>query len=211
MIRKQLDPRDRFQQLDLDRLIDLSSHLLINGQAIHTHWECDLRIHDDDAVEVMGATEFDPSCPGAVMVYVNGKIIGQQVQLLRSTASHELAHVVYDAPAWLRNQQLAPKRLQYRIQPQARRTAGDVDWREWRANEFMGALLVPPDRLRKAFIKHAITNNFGLIAAAGQGPAVKAASADPHRMDAILEELGELFGVSPKFVEVRIKKYGLIR
>lgn len=209
-VRRQLDLRANRPQLDLDRLIDRCSHLLINGREVQTHWECDHRIHDEEAVEVLGATEFDPACPGAVMVYVNGVLIDQQTALLRSTACHELAHVIYDAPAWLECRHPTPRRLQYRVQP-PRHRGGEVDWREWRANEFMGALLVPPDQLHKMFVKQATANEFRFIGAAGRLPVVDQASTDPDRIDAILEELGEWFGVSAKFVEVRIKKYGLIQ
>jgi hypothetical protein len=209
-IRRQLDPRAYRPQLDLDRLIDRSSHLIVNGRKLQTHWECDRSIHDDDGVEVLGATEFDPACPDAVMVYVNGVLIDQQLELLRSTTCHELAHVIYDAPAWLECRQPAPRRLQFRVQLQ-RPWGTKVDWREWRANEFMGALLVPPDQLQKMFVNQACANQFRFRGSDGRLPVVDRDSTDPDRIDAILEELGQSFGVSAKFVEVRIKKYGLIQ
>jgi hypothetical protein len=209
-IRKQLDPRIYRPQFDLDRMIDRSSRIVVNGRQMQAHWECNQRIHDDDAVEVLGATEFDPACPGAVMVYVNGVLIDQQTALLRSTACHELAHVIYDAPAWLQCQHPIPKRLQYRVQSQRRRS-GAIDWREWRANEFMGALLVPPDQLRKMLVRHASANEFKFARVAGGHPVVDQASTDPMRIDAIFEDIGESFGVSAKFIEVRVKKYGLIQ
>ncbi|MGH8262013.1 MAG: ImmA/IrrE family metallo-endopeptidase [Steroidobacteraceae bacterium] len=61
--------------------------------------------------------------------------------LMRSTIAHELGHVVFDAPGWIR---VPPAMPAY----SGVSSTNKSDPRETRANEFMGALLVPPVLVR---------------------------------------------------------------
>jgi Zn-dependent peptidase ImmA (M78 family) len=211
-IRRQLDPYERRFRIDVDRMIRRTRKLIINGRPILTHWECGQRVFDDRRMEVLGSTEFDPACPDAVMVYVNGDLTSERSELLRSTAAHEVAHVIYDVSSWLHGQRPTRKRLDYRGRRPALNLGrrSETDWREWRANEFMGALVVPQDALHKEFVKLAAAHEFRFVAGKQRLPAVKDSSIDPDRLNDVFEQLAELFGVSASFIAVRSKKYGLI-
>ena len=91
--------------------------------------------------EVLAVTEYDRASPDCVLVSVNGPMLKGRDTLIRSTVAHEFGHVVFDAPGWV----LIPP-----APADARLTAFGTkrDPREVRANEFMGALLVPPSLLR---------------------------------------------------------------
>ena len=90
----------------------------------------------------MGVTEYDKASPRCVMVSVNGPMLANAETLLRSTIAHEIGHVVFDAPGWILVPPAVPVSSNYTSSPRTR------DPRELRANEFMGALLVPPSLLR---------------------------------------------------------------
>jgi len=53
-------------------------------------WDIDHPVHDDDGEPVLGVCEHDPAEPGTVMISLNGELLRDQPELLRSTAIHEL-------------------------------------------------------------------------------------------------------------------------
>jgi hypothetical protein len=84
-----------------------------------------------------------------------------------------------------------------------------MDWREFRANEFMGALLVPRLLLHRELVRHSIALGLALRDA-GESQPVLDKKSDPSRVEGLLIDLGERFGVSATFIEYRLHRYGLV-
>lgn len=100
------------------------------------------------------------------------------------------------------------------------RKAGERDFCEWRANEFMGSLLVPRDLLAARLRHHAEALGIPLEGDPRQGLMLFsarvfaiAADVDRGRYDVeiaiLLSNLADDFGVSLRFIEVRLLRYGL--
>ena len=85
-----------------------------------------------------------------------------------------------------------------------------MDWREFRANEFMAALLTPRVLLQRELLRRAIA--LGLpLRDAGEDHPVLSAAGDPMRVEELLLDLAERFGVSASFIEYRLHRYSLVR
>jgi hypothetical protein len=87
-----------------------------------------------------------------------------------------------------------------------------IDWREWRADEFMGAFLTPPRQLARAFAREA--GELGLQLR-WRGTEIPTPSLSPgavgwSTIDGIAGSLAEQFGVSESFIGVRLRRYGLV-
>ena len=126
------------------------------------------------------------------------------------TAAHELGHLLFDVPA-----ALATGTRHYR----AIAAGADVFDRsprgaEGRANEFMGAFLTPPIALHTRLLAMARSEGLRLARAPHQGrpcAPVLAAGNPPDAGAGILAALAAEFGVSERFVTVRVSLYGLIK
>ena len=84
---------------------------------------------------------------------------------------------------------------------------------EARANEFMGALLVPPVPLHTRLLAHARSEGLRLCRGPHLGrPAspIVAASNGAEALAGVLAVLAGDFGVSEKFIDVRLSRYGLV-
>lgn len=109
--------------------------------------------------EALGVTEADPALPGIVLISLNAKLIAERDYLKRSTLAHEFGHAVFDGPSMLRQ---AGQPAFAMVTPNeghlgaASRGRGGMDWREFRANEFMGALLAPRALLHRELVRRAI-------------------------------------------------------
>ena len=97
---------------------------------------------------------------------------------------------------------------------QAKAAPGSViDWVEWRADEFMGAFLVPPDRLARAVARQAgameLRLGWRLDKSGRTAPFI-----DDHplseRMGWLVDDLAETFGVSAPFIAARLRRGGLV-
>ena len=83
---------------------------------------------------------------------------------------------------------------------------------EFRANEFMGSLLVPRDRLVELALPRAqefgveVTCHGGLF----EDKPKTSGIIMPTRLENFLRELAATFGVNPKFIRVRMERYGLL-
>ncbi len=138
-----------------------------------------------------------------ILISLNGAMLAHQPELLRSTAAHEFAHAIFDMPAAMAGQ--APRAYRLRAAPSAR------DWREWRADEFMGEFLAPRAQLAKALAREAGALGLGLAWRADGGiPAPVIAASQPEAIDAIVSALAERFGVSESFIAVRLARNGFI-
>ncbi len=183
----------------------------INGMRFAAQWDVEAGLVDDAGHPVLGLTEADPHAR-LVSVRLNRELIGNNEALLRSTAAHELAHLVFDAPSWLQGfgQADAAPITSTPPAPSQPRT-GRVDWAEWRANEFMGAFLAPRHLLHSELVKHAQARGLPLVerVPAGALPLIGLEGYSPW-LDILSNELAALFGLSASFIAVRLEKYRLV-
>lgn len=211
----------RRPKVGIAQVIARTARLEVNGLAFDTHWECGQAVADEAGQPVLGATEHDPSVPDAAMIYVNAPEIGDRDELARSTALHELGHAVFDAPAWIerartkgRSAAGPTRRLLVDASSDVLPDATAIDWREWRANEFMGAFLAPRALLHKHLVRQAGELGLPLVGSAAAGdalPVVNGSRLGFERLETLAIELAEAFGVSIAFMLVRLRKYGLVR
>ena len=94
--------------------------------------------------------------------------------------------------------------------------ASDVHFAELRANEFMGSLLVPRQYLNAAVEELAPHFNIALHRGPSLDPefpgtSLHISSGDASDLEFFEKALAARFGVNPRFVQVRLQRYGLIR
>lgn len=196
--------------------------------------------------QVCGLCEFDPgSGEDAVSLLVSPPGQGMTEELVLSTFAHELGHAVFDAPGWIvesrtsrglfdedarstrqarRSTTNDPAHLQSSSSQdqspfaQVGQTARATEMRiaEFRANEFMGSLLVPRRRLCNALIEMApdfdvtITSPANLLGEADHLTVKAVRPDDASKLASLQRAIGERFGVHGRFIEVRMARYGLI-
>ena len=181
----------------------------INGQSWSVAWDFDHPVHDEAGDEVLGVCETDPAMPGAAFVSINSRMVAHRPDLAASTAAHELGHVLFDVPAAGRGAR------RYRAFIQSVQTLNRSTRRiEARANEFMGALLAPPVLLHTRLLALAREERLQLARAPHHGrpgsPVVAADNA-PDAVAGIVAALAAEFGVSDRFIAVRLGSYGLVQ
>lgn len=199
------------RRLALDEIGGAANRAEVNGVSFDIDWDLDHEVLNPAGQPVMGVTEYDRASPECVMVSINGPALNAHENLLRSTIAHELGHVVFDAPAWVTT---TPAGSAF-LSPDASSGRGRRDPREQRANEFMGALLVPPALLRVDLQRHARKGRFApsphpsrIIRGA---PAYDSCAQDPDALGEAVFALAELYGVSESFMRVRLARYDLLR
>jgi len=211
-VRRQLTARPNVPRLDLERVTRATGGMSVNGTAVSMQWDLERIIRDSQGRQALGVTEADPAVPGIVLISLNAELIADRDYLKRSTLAHELGHAVFDGPSMLRQ---AGKPAFAMVTPDeghletAVRGRNGMDWREFRANEFMGALLVPRLLLHRELIRHSIALGLALRDA-GESQPVLDKKSDPSRVEGLLVDLGERFGVSATFIEYRLHRYGLV-
>jgi len=212
-LRGQLTSRSHLPRLDLDRLVRQPVRMKVNGTHMTIHWDLGRKVHDARGREALGVTEADPALPNVVLVNLNPELIADRDYLKRSTIAHEFGHAIFDGPSMLA-QAMKPVFAMVTTDEAhletAKRGRSGMDWREFRANEFMGALLVPRALLQRELSRRAAAFGLGLRDVGGGLPGVRKV-ADPHRIEALLVDLAERFGVSTTFIEYRLHRYKLIQ
>ncbi|MFL1463461.1 ImmA/IrrE family metallo-endopeptidase [Roseococcus sp. DSY-14] len=196
--------------LGAEALVAAAREVRANGRAVAVAWDLAHPVHDEAGVPVLGVCETDPDLPDTALVSVNARMVAGRPDLAASTAAHELGHVLFDIPAALG----APAR-RYRsvtADPDALldRTAAAS---ERRANEFMGALLAPPVPLHLRLLLHARAEGLRTVHAAHrgrQGSRVLAAGNPPDALAGVVAAVAGDFGVSDRFVRVRLARYRLV-
>jgi Zn-dependent peptidase ImmA (M78 family) len=143
-------------------------------------------------------------------VSVNSALTEHRPDLALSTAAHELGHLVFDVPAMLR-----AGGVRYRAIA-AGPGALDQHTRdaEGRANEFMGALLTPPMALHTRLLKLAHAEGLRLVRGrhlGRPGGPVLAVGNPRDSVAGVIAALAADFGVSDRFVGVRLRRYGLVQ
>ena len=195
--------------LQVDTIVDAASNLVINGREVATTWEFRHAVHDGCGRPVLGACETDPDAPGIAMVSVNPDMVAHRPDLTLSTMAHELGHVVFDVPAALGGG--VRHFRSYTVNPGALLLSGNAS--ERRANEFMGALLVPPVPLHTRLLALARAEGARLVRAPHWGrPASPVLAGDnpPDIIAGIVAVAASEFGVSDRFIAVRMDRYGLL-
>ncbi len=213
------------------------NRLKINGIdfALEVSTECE--VHDEQGNHVFGICEYDPGVPDTAMVCVSP--IGEKLSglLALSTLAHELGHAVFDAPGWIMDGSKGPGLFET-FEPCGQRAyrtttpdsehlakspttgkaalASDVHFAELRANEFMGSLLVPRQLLSAAAEELAPEYNVSIHRGPSLDPEIPGISlhltaTDAVDMEFLEKALAMRFGVNPRFVQVRLQRYGLIR
>jgi len=233
-VRTQLGLSDR-RALTIADLAAISE-LNVNGVRYEVWLDLDHPVHDEHRNPVFGVFEFTPtSSINAVSVCVSPPESGISEVLRLSTLAHEMGHAIFDGPALVslhQNQPLAEltqsgtlRAFRLVTQTQAQLQKADVRlpehirFAEWRANEFMGSLLVPRDLLWDAVLeeapKHALEIHYGEDTLFAQTPAGDKRivwSEVTFDLDCwgFTRALAPHFGVSPTFIEVRMMRYGMI-
>lgn len=204
------DPLER--RLDLDLVEEKAGQFEVNGIRYGVLWDFEHDVRNAEDTEVLGVTEYHDSTPLHVLVSINGPRLRDADYLLRSTIAHELGHVVFDAPGWLALRGHDFVQVASEINP---RITSQWNPMEVRANEFMGALLVPASLIRVDWLRLAKRNRLPLSQKPSQvltgAPAVDGRALDPETAMEIMFSLGELYGVSADFIRVRLARYDLLR
>jgi hypothetical protein len=189
--------------------------LIVNELSIETHWDLNGAVTDNDGHAAFGCVHHDGG--RTILVALNANLIGERDHLWRSTAAHELGHVIFDVPGWITNgsarsgPQSSKQVLMRGTTVEKSPASRVVDWPEWRAMEFMGALLAPPKLLAKHLQRKAVELGLSLTLHPIAGaPALDVEICGHDGIEAIVLELAELFGLSPSFIHVRLKKYRLV-
>ncbi len=223
--------------------------LNVNGVSFELWVSLDNPVSDHESGEtVCGLCEFDPGAGAdAASLLVSPVGDGMTEELVLSTFGHELGHAVFEAPGWIAGSKAGPglfddigerPRKVYRMTTRdaahltgsaeppnpsaaARETerAREMRIAEFRANEFMGSLLVPRARLLNAVIEMApkfdVTVVPGPSLLDGQLPNSLTLKADGFLGDFDLENLqkaiGKRFGVHGRFIRVRMERYGFLQ
>ncbi len=180
----------------------------VNRRAVSVVWSLAPELYDDVGIPAYGVCHSEPDEPGVVRVVINQQMTADRPDLAASTAAHELGHVVFDVPAMIGQ----PGRC-YR----SATTAAELDRGtlalERRANEFMGALLTPPVRLHTRLLVHARSEGLKLTRALNAGRPASPVLSQDNPSDAIAGVIAALagdFGVSDRFIAVRLEMYGLL-
>lgn len=197
--------------VDVAALIAKTARLVVNGKPITLSWGLDRPIHDENGHEALGVCENDPELPDTVMISVNASLLAHQPEVIRSTAAHEFAHAIFDMPAAMGGN--IRRTFRTSVAPAIARPGAPIDWVEWRADEFMGAFLVPADKLARVLPKHASALDLPFRwRAAPDGRSVPFVDLDPSEgtLGLLVDDLAEAFGVTAAFMSVRLAKGGFI-
>lgn len=197
--------------VDVAALIAKTARLVVNGKPITLSWGLDRPIHDENGHEALGVCESDPELPDTVMISVNASLLAHQPEVIRSTAAHEFAHAIFDMPAVMGGN--IRRTFRTSVASAIAWPGAPIDWVEWRADEFMGAFLVPADKLARVLPKHASALDLPFRwRAAPDGRSVPFVDLDPSEgtLGLLVDDLAEAFGVTAAFMSVRLAKGGFI-
>ena len=226
--------------LDVLRSIE---RMNVNGISFALWVGVDQPVTDEDGNAVLGVCEFDPdaSMDAAVLSVTHVCEIASP-ELVLSTFAHELGHAVFDAPAWIHeaaqgaglfdDPELTARKAYRTTTPDAEHLSkpkpapvqnteleASIRFAEFRANEFMGSLLVPRQHLIRSVENLAEQHKVTITRSPsldpdfpGMGMTLTAKSSFGFDcMDPLLKALATRFGVTPKFIRVRMNRYGLLK
>jgi hypothetical protein len=190
-------------------LIAAASALDVNGRRITATWDVVSPVRDDSGRDVLGICETDPQLPGMALVSVNGSMVAGQPELELSTIAHEIAHIVFDVPGTVDQPSRRYRSVTSGLDCLSRAEARS----ERRANEFMGALLVPPQPLHLRLVQAARAERLRMVHAPHRGrPGLRVLAEDTpaEALAGLTAVLAGDFGVSDRFIAVRLRRYRLV-
>lgn len=232
-VRRQLGAESR-ARLELNELAGID-RLRVNGVDYAVWTDIDHVVHDEGGAEVLGVFEFTPeSSLDAVSISVSPVSETLRAEVVLSSLAHELGHGIFDAPPLLVRAHTPSLFDNDPAHVRAFRAVTDtpahlhgqdaalpdhVRLAEWRANEFMGLLLAPRDLLVDCVTAEAtrcaveIKYQPSLCGPSAQGfPELVVSEFEATvSLPEITRAVAPVFGVTPKFIAVRMKKYGLIK
>ena len=216
-------------------------NMKVNGIPYALWVDNDHPVKDESGNAVLGVCEFDPGASkDAALLLVTPVCEIASPELVLSTFAHELGHSIFDAPAWIHDAAQGPGLFDdlelsahkaYRTStpdadhlsksPNAVNTAHEASVRfaEFRANEFMGSLLVPRQHLIRAVEDLAEQYSVTITRVPSIDPdfpgmcktLTAKSSFGFDGMNPLLKALATRFGVTPKFIRVRMNRYGLLK
>lgn len=208
-LRRAVVRHDSAWALRADALVQATTRLEVNRRQITADWDFAHAVHDEDGQPVLGICETDPAAPGLALVSINASMMANRPELALSTAAHEIGHIVFDVPAAV--DQPARRYRSVTSGPGCLDRATLLS--ERRANEFMGAVLVPPAPLHLRLVAHARSEKLRMVHAPNHGRPGSRVLAHDTPSDALAGVVAALagdFGVSDRFIAVRLQRYRLI-
>ena len=227
---------DSIDAVSFDALRQISG-LKINGIDFALEVSTDYAVHDEQGNHVFGVCEFDPAMPDAAMVSISpvGESLSELLAL--STLAHELGHAVFDAPGWVVQGSKGPglfDDIEPTMQRAYRTTTPDSEhlskslsakptteehFAELRANEFMGSLLVPRQRLNTVVEELAPEHDIKIVRSPSIDPGLPGTSLTLlaegdfgfFYLEMLQRAVAKRFGVTPRFVQVRMERYGMLK
>lgn len=222
------------------------SEFKINGITFELIIDTDNVVHDEDENPVLGVCEYDPASRDTVMVSVSPAGESASDGLVLSTLAHETGHAIFDGPGWIVDASRGPGlfdamddgaskyRTTTRDGEHLAKTAAaseevDQDGRvapkrenffaELRANEFMGSLLVPRQRLNAVVEELAAKHDVNIVRSPSIDPDFPGTNLmlrgkgdfGDYYLERLQRAVAGRFGVTPRFVQVRMERYGLLK
>lgn len=171
--------------------------VLIEGDTSDLDQYADLSEEGDDGEEVQGLTLFFPDRKPVVKIARELSGSGRVENRLRTTLTHEFAHVKLHATLWPFNQPRLIPDSEESPGPKCKRP-GDIrgsgtDWMEWQAGYVSGAILMPVTRLQQL-----AQRTFEAWGAFGAVPTDSVKGAD------LVAKVARQFGVSRDAARVRL-------
>lgn len=209
-VRGQITRETGEQAVSLPALVTAGQRVGVNGRRLSVSWDLTRDLRDETGRPVLGICDADPDEPDCAFISVNAALTANRPDLALSTAAHELGHVLFDVPHVLDTRSGRYRAVAASVRALSR-FSRDA---EGRANEFMGVLLVPPVALHTRLLALARGEGLRLARAPHEGrPAspVVAAGAPADVLAGILAVLAGDFGVSERFISVRLARYGLVQ
>lgn len=208
-MRRQLLPQSDALAVPLAALLEAAREISVNDRAFSVQWDLTRSLRDQAGRDVLGICDVDPAEPGWAYVSINAQATANRPDLALSTAAHELGHLLFDVPAALEEGM-----RHYRgVARSAAEPDGAGRSAEGRANQFMGALLVPPVALHTRLLALARGESLRLVRAPHEGrPAspVVTAGTPADLMTGVIPALALEFGVTERFIAMCGARYGLI-
>ena len=177
--------------------------VMIEGDTSDLDQYADLSEEGDDDEEVQGLTLFFPDRKPVVKIAQELAGSGRGENRLRTTLTHEFAHVKLHARLWPFNQPKLFPDAEESPGPRCKRP-GDIrgpgtDWMEWQAGYVSGAILMPITRLQQL-----VRMSFDAWGAFGAVPTASAKGGD------LIAMVAGQFGVSNVAARVRLAQLGYL-
>ena len=209
-VRHQIERQPDTYALTVPALLRACQRVAVNGRGVSVAWDLASPLFDETGGPVLGMCDTDPSEPEHAYVSVNPHMTLNRPDLELSTAAHELGHVVFDVPAALETGMRRYRAVATNAAMLNRVTSGP----EGRANEFMGALLAPPLAVHTRLLALCREEGLRMVRGAHVGrPGGPIVSRDnyPEAVGGVTAVLADEFGVSERFMAVRLDRYGLVQ